>query len=172
MDRRITALAVLAITLLAGCASKDQSNPEPARQHAIPANPMLGEMLDCLASQEQLSLNQRQQLLTSRFDGSRSQPAAEQFHHACLLGHTQATNDELRQAQQILGTLTRNPEFATAERQALLAIYQRKLELMLALRQQVQETREYRDKIEQLKGLEEELETEVPMTTDLSEVRP
>ncbi|SEG50189.1 hypothetical protein [Marinobacterium lutimaris] len=170
MDRRLTALAWLSISVMAGCSTLDISAPEHVTVAPIESNPMLGDMLDCLASQEQQSLSQRQQQLQTRLVSSLQLPAQEQFQLACLLGHTQASNEELRQAQQILVGLRTNAEFATDEHQALISIYQRKLELMLALRQQVRETREYRDKIEQLKGLEEELEIEVPLPPDLSEV--
>lgn len=169
MDR-IPALALLATALLAGCAPMHQSSGEPFWMLSQQANPTLSAMINCLANQENLSLKQRQQQLDSQLKSPAQQTSLKQFQKACLLGHTQATNEELRQAQQILNRLTTDEKFATDERQALIAIYQRKLELMLALRQQVRETREYRDKIEQLKGLEEQLETEAPLPSSLPKV--
>ncbi len=165
MDRRPLALPLLAITLLAGCSTIEETSLP-----SFTTQPVLDDMLTCLASQENLSLSQRSQLLGAVSKSESIAAGPDRFQYACLLGHTQASDDELKQAQQLLNTLSSDPEFAATERQAVISIYQRKLELMLALRQQVTETREYRRKIEQLKGLEEELETEAPVPTELPEV--
>lgn len=158
MVRRQHALTLCFIILLAGCATQTRNAVSPSTTaERIPAQPLLAPMLACLASQQTLSGAERQQRLNA--NGAHAAPtAAERFNHACLLGHAQASDAEISQAQEIIQSLRNDPEFAMQEQQHLLAIYARKLELMQALRLQVRESWQYRQKIEELKGLEEELE--------------
>ncbi|WP_432698125.1 hypothetical protein ACQUQP_07230 [Marinobacterium sp. YM272] len=163
MVRRKYALPLVIALLLGGCASQDksQSLASIAGAFNFSGQPLTASMLACLASQERLSGAQRRQQMAASTSANPAS-AEQRFSQACLLGHAQASDAELAQAAQRLKVLLADPDFAEPEQQQLIAIYQRKLELMQALRNQVRETRAYRQKIEELKGLEEALEPASP----------
>lgn len=148
-------IPLLMLLMLGGCTYP--AVKQPAVPDKIPSdNPTVGEMLDCLAANDRLSAQQLQR----RQQALQKQPASalrSRFEQACLLGRSSASDAELVQAQQILETLRQDQRLGIEHKQ-LIAIYTENLRLVQRLRRQQRETREYKTKIELLKGLEEELE--------------
>ncbi|KEA63025.1 hypothetical protein ADIMK_2549 [Marinobacterium lacunae] len=148
-------MPLLMLLMLGGCtypAVKQSAVPD-----AIPSdNPTVEEMLGCLAANDHLSAQQ----LRHKQQALEKQPARalrSRFERACLLGRSNASDAELVQAQQILETLEQEQRLDIQHKQ-LIGLYTEHLRLVQRLRQQQRETREYKTKIELLKGLEEELE--------------
>ncbi|GGB81176.1 hypothetical protein GCM10011352_03620 [Marinobacterium zhoushanense] len=148
---------LLALCALAGCTWSEQNSPRVFTQGMLRQSLSLHEMLDCVATNDGLNPAQVRQRQSELEQQQSSDNPAAQFRLACLLGRSSASDTELVRARQLLDQLQRQPALEP-EQVKLLTLYQRHLLLTQRLRQQLRETREYRDKIEQLKGLEEELE--------------
>lgn len=112
-------------------------------------------MLACLSANDTLS---PEQVRHRKAEMERQLSTTEgRFQLACLLGRNSAGDAELARAQNLLESIQQERALSIEHRQ-LIAFYQRYLVMAQQLRQQRRETREYQRKIEQLKGLEEELE--------------
>ncbi|MBV1788312.1 hypothetical protein KQ940_09615 [Marinobacterium sp. D7] len=156
MANRYTLLLVLLFGL-AGCTQSDLK-PGTADATGTPGQMLsLTEMLNCVAANDTLNPAQVKRRQTELEQTLSSNPIAGRFRLACLFGRSSASDAELIRARQLLEALQREPTLEP-EQLKLLTLLQRNLLLTQRLRQQLRETREYRDKIEQLKGLEEELE--------------
>lgn len=155
------AMLVLALCGLAGCAPLATT---PSASSESPQAPLsLQEMLTCVSRSAPLPAvvaARRAATLEAQLPES---GAEGRFRLACLIGYEGASDAELARARRLLEGLERDLRVEGGG--ALVSLLRRNLTLTQHLRAQRRQALEYRRKIEQLKGLERELE---PAPTETS----